>query len=384
MMDVVLDSSIYRNDPKRAKNAFRALLRLCKGKIVRLHVPEFVRREFTSQQTQLLEADLKQIQKAATSLIRRSLSPNIAEHSTKILEEAERGLAAAGLYADEEFGDWLKESAAIEYGITLEHTRRVIQDYFNGAPPFTEVKHRVDIPDSFIFQLIVELAATVEHLYVIANDSALFKASANIPNISAFKELESFIETPECQLALEQLPSDAATSNLIRASKVLPKLKDSLLQMLEDDIVDVLVSETVFSREIPDDNGEGLIIMVGSPENVVFAFDQMEYYGGSEIAIPFTGTVECELNYAIFKADYYLLDEEKAERISISERNEHYYDADETYPIEVVGTLSVELDTEILENLKTTDDEIEQAILFGEHKVEITDKAISSEGERHR
>jgi hypothetical protein len=117
--------------------------------------------------------------------------------------------------------------------------------------------------------------------------------------------------------------------------------------------------------------------MVDSPEDLIFDFDNIEYYGGSEIGIPFTTTVECEVNYAIYKADYYLLDENKTKKISISERNEHYYDADETYAIDVTAVLSVELEVGVLENTKATEEGIEAAILSGEHKVEITEETVS-------
>ena len=41
-----------------------------------------------------------------------------------------------------------------------------------------------------------------------------------------------------------------------------------------------------------------------------------------KLGLPFTATVECELNYAIFKGDYYTLGEAKTRKISIGERNE--------------------------------------------------------------
>lgn len=41
--------------------------------------------------------------------------------------------------------------------------------------------------------------------------------------------------------------------------------------------------------------------------------------------------------------------QDKQARISISERNEHYFDADEEYTVEVSGTLSLKLDAGKLE-----------------------------------
>ena len=69
-----------------------------------------------------------------------------------------------------------------------------------------------------------------------------------------------------------------------------------------------------------------MVIGVGEASDVEFDFARIEYYGDDEIGIPFTASVECTVNYAVYKASYYTLDEDKMERMSIDERNRHYYD----------------------------------------------------------
>ena len=48
MIHVLLDSSIYRGDPLRRRLAFATLTGLCERKLVVLHVPTIVKREFTT------------------------------------------------------------------------------------------------------------------------------------------------------------------------------------------------------------------------------------------------------------------------------------------------------------------------------------------------
>lgn len=199
--------------------------------------------------------------------------------------------------------------------------------------------------------------------------------------MTTHKTLDEFVESPEFQKAIEELTTEAVARNIARAKRILPKSESSLQMMVESDIVDALANRTIHDSRIPDDNGEGLITMVGSPEDLTFDFENIEFYGGSEIGIPFTTTVKCQLYYAIFKGDYYALDEDKINEISIGECNEHYYGADETYEIDVVGILSVELETKVLENPKATDEDVEEAILSGMHNVEITNKRIASQGD---
>ena len=375
-MEVLIDTSIYRNDPKRAKNAFRALMRLCKGKMVRLHVPEWVKREFVSKQKQLLEEDFKKAQDAAESVTRRSLHPKLEDQAKKIQDEARAGFDMAAAAAEQEFEEWLKEAAAIEHGMTFKHAQQMADDYFNGVPPFSKVKHRPDIPDSLIFQVILELSSKVSELYVVANDGALISASRRLPNVHAFSDLESFIDTPDVQNALKNLPSAPAVANLMRAYKILPKLKESLEDMLETDIVEALASQTVFSQELPSDDFRATIMSVGSPHRIAFSFDQVMYYGGSEISIPFTAWVECELSYSISKAKFHTLSEWRTDRIGKGELNDYYYEADELFMLDVVGALSVEIPVDVLENANATDQDIEASITDGDHRAEIIEKKV--------
>lgn len=377
MLHVILDTSIYRNDPKREKAAFRALTRLCEGKKVTLHVPEYVKREFLSQQQAAVEDEIRAITKAAKSIARRSRDEKLIAYANEVVAAADKMMPKIGVRTTEEFTRWAKKCKTVAKSIKPDHAMRVTEDYFAGSAPFTSVKNRNDIPDSFIWQTVRDLAQEKKQVYFVANDGALFKAAGSLESVGAYRSLDAFIESPECQKAINDLTTETVARNITRAKRIIPENEASLREMIEQDIVDALAHETVKDRSIPDDNNEGMITMVGSPEELTFDFDNIEYYGGSEIRIPFTAAVDCELNYAIYKADYYVLDDEKTERISIGERNKHYFDADEEYPIDVVGVLSVELETAKLQNEKTTDEDIEEVILSGDHKVEITEMSIA-------
>jgi rRNA-processing protein FCF1 len=381
MIHVIIDTSIYRNDPKRGKGSFRALTRLCEGGKVVLYIPAYVKGEFESQQKIAVEDEIQKIITVAKSITRRSGNEQLTKFSEEVSKAAEKILPKAGVLTTEEFTRWAKKCKAIASEIKPEHAVRVMNDYFAGEVPFSSSKHRDDIPDSFIWQAVLDLANKKKHVYFISNDGQLFKAAKTLKNVTVHNTLDEFAESPEFQKAIEELTTEAVTRNIARAKRILPKSEGALKAMLESDIVGVLASRTIHDSSIPDDNAEGMIIGVGGPEDLTFDFDSVEFYGGNEIGIPFTTTVECELNYAIFKGDYFTLGDEKVKHISISERNEHYFDADETYPIEVTGTLSIELEAKILENPRATDVDVEKAILSGMHSVEITEAAVASSGD---
>jgi hypothetical protein len=153
--------------------------------------------------------------------------------------------------------------------------------------------------------------------------------------------------------------------------------QERLESAVGDEAVGALDGKSVTDSRIPDDNNEGMIYLVGAPSEVDFDFDRVEYYGDSEVGVPFVAIIECTLNYAIFKSDFYCLDEDKAAKISTDERNDHYFDADEDYSIKVTGTLQIKLDANQLRNDEVTDEEILELIEDAEYNLEVDELAVA-------
>jgi hypothetical protein len=149
--------------------------------------------------------------------------------------------------------------------------------------------------------------------------------------------------------------------------------------MVKADIINAIHGKTVSSDRIPDDNNEAMILSVYDPHELTFDFDDVDYYGEGELGVPFEASVECEVNYAVYKADYFMLSDEKMNAMSIGERNDHYFDVDETYVVNVEGILSLSLDADTLKEDDIDDDEIRSTIEAATHDLEITEIAIPDE-----
>jgi hypothetical protein len=81
-------------------------------------------------------------------------------------------------------------------------------------------------------------------------------------------------------------------------------------------------------------------------------------------------------NYAVFKADYYSLDEDKMDRLSIDERNRHYYDVDEDYSLRVTGVLTLKIDSDLLED-ELDDGELDDVILQSDSDIDVQEIAVA-------
>ena len=373
-MHVVLDTSIYRSDPRREKAAFRAFERLASGAKLHLHVPYFVEREFVTQQTAVLSQKVRDVQSSAGAILRQTESDEFVGFAEIAKQDATVLLAQVPEVASKDFSSWVDKVHGTVHSINPQHGQRVANAYFSGAKPFSGPKHREDIPDSFIWETIVDLSEAHEGLVVVSSDKAIFEAARENPKIVAYQDLDSFTKSAACQAALQLLAAESVKIYMARAVALLEGQEEFIRTTMENGLVDALAGKDVRSHQIPDDNNEASITMVGAPDDLKLDFEQIEYYGETEIGIPFETSVECTLNYAIFKSDYYMLDDDKSEGISIDERNDHYYDADEDYTVNVTGRVLISFNSQDLE----TEDDLSDEDLIDVIEASSLDVEVSS------
>jgi hypothetical protein len=377
MIHVVLDTNVFTGDPKRNGGPFRALVRLCKGDKARLHLPYMVKMEFVTQQVQAARKALKEMRKVADDLYGIMRDCEITDYAQTIKERATELRNEARALIETEWSGWLKEMCAVEYPIDPTHGSRVVSDYFSGRIPFKAAKNRNDLPDSFVWHTIVDIAKQYRPLHIVSADWGMCAAASSLEGIVVHDKLAAFIDTGDCRKALEELGEQAVAKNAERAGAILRSVLERLEFAVASDILVSLDGKTVSDDSIPDDNNEGMIYLINSPSEINFAFDKVEYYGGGELGIPFDATTECTINYAIFKADYYCLDEEKMNQISIEDRNNHYFDADENYDIKAAGTLQIKLNEENLRNDAIGNDDLRDLLNEADYTLVVGDISVA-------
>jgi hypothetical protein len=196
--------------------------------------------------------------------------------------------------------------------------------------------------------------------------------------MTAYKSLDDFIASDACQDALTELIPAVIAENVERIKQLLPGVMDTLQSNLDNGIIDELAWKKVKHEAIRDDNNEAIIISVGAAENVEFKFDETEHFSDADLGIPFTTTVDCLLNYTLYKGDYAALPDE--EDVSISEWNDHYFDAEQNFTVSAGGYLNLMIDTALLEKDDLTDDELQEIIEEADNSVEVTERSVSMPG----
>jgi len=200
--------------------------------------------------------------------------------------------------------------------------------------------------------LLILRACAQEDRSLIVRDAAVREISKYWKDDPDLYRLESYLAN------LQNLLTLLSTDNFLIESQISSALLESL------------PGETVTSYEIPDDNNEGRIHQVGEVTELQLNIQSAECLDNYRLRILLSLKVKCVLNYTIYKADYYALDDHKTASISISELNDHYFDAEEEYPIRVEGAILVESHLDEEEASELSEDDMHDLLMDAHVSIE--------------
>lgn len=336
---VVLDTNIYRKDPTRSDLSFKALERLCKAGIVKLHLPYVVEREFQTQQLAQYTTELKASIAGLNSIIRKGLSPTVLGITQTILDTLNANSALILDDAVSALTNWAVSISAERHPITETQAIAAMESYFQGKLPLKQPKHRDDIPDAFIFQTLIQISATAKPFYVVSEDDKIAQAAATLADVRVFRSLDTFIAAKEIQAEIANLEVIKNIPEMIKLLKQFESEYKGISNLLEVQGCDKLSGKTIYSPSIPDDNNEATITGFDQPENIELDFDNLHYYGYGEFGLPFGFQATVTITYYIFKGDYNLLDEDNLP--SVTDHNNHYYEAEDEISVNVTGMMKI-------------------------------------------
>lgn len=360
--NVILDTNIFRKNPSRSDLPFKALERLCKAEVCRLHLPYVVQREFQTQQMALYQKELSASLAALEGVMRKGL-PAVELATVTSLRDAVKAAEPAVLAAVEaELPAWADAIGSVRHSITEAAAQSAMEAYFCGHPPLTNPKTRDDIPDAFIFQTIKDIASLGPKLIVVAEDGKLAKAAETLPNVVVHRSLVSMIESEFIQTEILELD---VIENITNTAKVLRDYEAEYTEFrsyVNRKGAEKIVWRTVHSSQIPDDNHEATISSYCDPEDVEVDFDGLSYFGSGQFGLPFEFRCTVEVIYYIFKSDYYCLDEDHMP--SVTDHNDHYFEAEDEREVHVSGTLRLSFPIESIKTLaiETVDKHIDIGI----------------------
>ncbi len=376
MIELLIDTNIYRSDPLRNKASFNAVVRLAKSGKIRLHVPYFVQWEFISQQIEHYEKNVNSVNQAISNLQRKPIPAGLQDKLEKIKEhflEMEKELTS---YPETEFISWMNDIQGVLHPISEKHGERVAKSYFDGTPPFKAKKNRDDIPDAFIWQAIVDLSSEHERLFVIAGDNEIRNACETISSITAFNSLDGFITSDICRPLLKD---ENVKENTERLLKYLPIILSVRQEIIETQLAHSLEGSNLQSNIVPNSTHVATISNVEELKELKLEdISAAEYYGQGVIVVPFTSVLDVSTEYEVLIADYQNLSAKRSERIAVTELDKYRYIAEESYSISVTGKFSITVDTLKISEHNLSNHDIRSLVDYADIQVDsiLTKEAI--------
>lgn len=344
LLHVILDTNIYRNNPDRSNLNFKALEKLAKANAITLYIPYVVEREFQTQQRDLYSKDLEKSLSGLSGLVRKPLSPELHDKVTNLLEELNNAKEPILSDSEDQFVKWSQSINGIRQPLCLEQAMGALEAYFKGSPPFKKIKNRDDIPDSFIVRAIEKIACDSGDVHIVVGDKKVQEAFRDNKSCFIYESLSVFIDTDFIQNELKDIDVVENMENIKCAIIDYETEYNDLAREVSSSIGPELMWKKIYDSTIRDDNNEATICGYSDPNEVVLELKDMKYYGNSSFGVPFSLNLFVSAIYYIFKSDYYCMDFESVERPSVTDHNDHYFEAEEEFEISVTGIANLTID----------------------------------------
>lgn len=345
MIHLVLDTNIFTADVRLRRSEFWVIENLAKAGVLTLHVPYVVEQEFLSQREQAVKEPIDAAVRSLGQLSRTALPDelNLWLKSTLLsLQDKRQEIIDSSGHA---FRKWLDVTKAQRIDMCKAQSLAALDAYFKGNPPFRQPKTRNDIPDSFVFQAIQKISAETNggDIYFVCADKKLRNSASNLPNVIVFDSLEMFVGSEDVQSAIE---SNDPLGNLSFASSRIataPQHSKILNQVIESLIGEEVVWKTIEYSGWSNNSDEATITSYGEPESTSLTWTELEYYGDGRFTIPFRVSLPVTISFYIYKADYWVFEEDEGYLPSISDHNDHVYEAEAEIKITIEGRFAFDI-----------------------------------------
>ncbi len=346
MIDLVVDTSIYRADPKREKAAFRVLTKLATNGFVRVHIPYVVEREFSTQQLSSLESTFGEARKFVASA-RKKVSESIAQEVNEIDKLIEIFRAKAEEDVATSLLRWTADIKAEIHATQPHHGELVLNSYFSGDAPFSQPKERKDFPDAFIYESIRDLAILKGSLHVVSADENLRNACSKVKGVTAYGALEDFLKSEPCVDAAHHL-DHLEKLNQFRVN--IESYEPAFLKHINRLLLDYLPYKQFEDPYFKSDDNSGAVEMMEESEEIEIDESKIEILGVDTLLVPFSCRLGALIYYSIFAADYWAMADNESLGISVYQSensSDHYLEASEGVTLEIHGVFSVSFEFDV-------------------------------------
>ncbi|MDR1324962.1 MAG: PIN domain-containing protein [Treponema sp.] len=339
-MKVILDTTVLHMDPFFKNTEMVKLRNLCSEGKIKLIIPRFVIQEYITQEREKLKSG-KEYLATLENRYTKAVYDTEKNMLASIIKNMKKTIAEGDKTIENRIDTFILETKAKIIEPTFEEYKETFGRYFNGDKPFKTIKSREDIPDGIIFSQVKNIKD--ETVVFISNDKNLRESVAR-QDITVFSNLSDFITSDNMKNIIEFKEID----NLLLYHLPILMENENLQKIFYNALEEELVFKKITDEKIPDDNYEGTITGVLGIDPIEFTKSEIVKLGDGLFTIPFYCEIDATLEYYLYKADYFCLDEDKMQDIYIDDWNEHYFQAEEEYPLICTGNLGIQFNPHML------------------------------------
>jgi len=206
MINLILDTNILHQEGLNS-GRMQVLKKLINNEMVKLFIPEIVKREFTTKRASEITNALNSMKGNISKLQNRiDFENGLKKSSQEIEKELTKLKAIVEESVEAEFQTWVDELRVTILIFNPEQIDSVLNDYFNGSGVFKSLKNREDLPDSMIHHTIKQLVVDIGEVHLTLIDGTFKKNMKKDQNVKVYDSLDEFftIDTIETFLSNEQ------------------------------------------------------------------------------------------------------------------------------------------------------------------------------------
>lgn len=342
-LDITLDTNILSRDRKLSGKNILLLKKLSQLKLITLHIPWVVYKEFTTQNISEISVEINNALKSIRSIFRMSLTDSDQselDYSYTAILSIKDKIAQS---VEKNWNAFIVESKAIIYEIEDSHGKSVMNSYFNASKPFSSSKNRNDIPDAFVFESVSSIVNSNNIVIFISEDKRLRKSFTEFPNIKTFESLDHFFNSDIFKTVdTEYKKKEHYADELIELEKYINIIQD-VANVKSKEFLDSLINTDIQNKNIPSDNNDGTIVHIENIKPVSIDKDNIKFINNSfYLKVLVIGSLRIE--YFLFKWDEYMIEDRNNADIVDNDWNDHYYVVSESYDFEFSYDFSISKD----------------------------------------
>jgi hypothetical protein len=303
MLHIFLDSTVYKSEPARISKHFAQLAQLAENDFLQIHISEINLGEILSEIDHEIKKQESHTLEALNKALRYRLKDASYEAGKELKVQCQSWFASALQNAKDEFNNWILQSKVVKHAINQNDTENVWKMYFLGHAPFRDIKTRDDIPDAFIWQVLLKIASQYDEFYFVSADNRLSKAVekdlANAKTLSSISDLENY---PKYIAAIAELNVKLERDKVENLSKLIGcAIKASSKQIGSD--LNELIESYVWGRSIKDISTRlrGEISEIRIHETPEIEVDLVQIKPNIVAYLKFTATLDLTVDMALHR-----------------------------------------------------------------------------------